>query len=230
LTDPASALPSTVLAHIVIEGQNVRLRPTVATDAEAAFPLVYRERKVLDWLCWQGPADVAELREAYTDWRALSRGGDNYKLTVEGVDDGRFLGVASLRFQDHPTIGDLGYWLGVPYHGRGFGRELVGLLVHIGFEVLGAAALSAEVFPGNEASVRILERNGFRLERRAPRDHLAGRGCSAEVETSARTADSVPDPLRPRDLFLMTRWDVPASCQRPTRLEIQSEPRGAHTR
>lgn len=197
-----------ILSDVLLEGARLRLRPLRAEDAEAAFPLVHRERAVLDWLCWQGPADLAELRDEYAAWRNVTPTGANYRFAVEAVADGAFLGGASLRYADHPAIGDIGYWLGVPYHGRGLGRELVALLMHLGFDVLGSTALSAEVFPGNTASVKVLERNGFRLERRA---------APAPPQLGAH-----PDPLRPRDLFLAMPSDRPAATPPPRRVRVES--------
>lgn len=201
------------LSDVLVEGSLVRLRPVRPDDAPAAFPLVYGVRPVLDWLCWQGPRDLDELREAYSAWRAPSPSGDNYHLAVEAVADGAFLGTASLRYADHPHIGDLGDWLGVPYHGRGYGTELVGLLVHIGFDLMGSTALSAEVFPGNAGSVAVLERNGFRLARRA-------RG-SAAATSAAAAACGHPDPRRPRDQFLMLPADRPAARPEPRLVRFQ---------
>lgn len=194
------------LSDVLLEGLRVRLRPVRPDDAPAAFPLVHGVRPVLDWLCWQGPRDLDELRAAYSQWRSVASEGADYHLAVEDVADGSFLGTASLRFAGHPHVGDLGYWLGVPHHGRGFGTELVALLVHLGFDVLGSTALTAEVYPGNAASVAVLERNGFRLARPA-RVAPPGPGSPERV--------GPPDPLRPRDQFLMLPMDRPATAPRP---------------
>ena len=205
--------PPMTLSDVLVEGSLVRLRPVRPDDAPAAFPLIHGVRPVLDWLCWQGPRDLDELREAYSTWRALAPTGDNYHLAVEALADGTFLGTASLRYADHPHIGDLGYWLGVPHHGRGYGTELVGLLVHVGFELMASTALSAEVFPGNAASVAVLQRNGFRLARRAS-------GAPA-VTCGPATAGCPPDPSRPRDRFLMLRADRPPGCPGPSLVRFQ---------
>jgi ribosomal-protein-alanine N-acetyltransferase len=202
------ATPTPTLSDVLVEGARVRLRPVRPDDAPASFPLVHGVRAVLDWLCWQGPRDLDDLREAYSTWRAESPRGDNYHLAVEALADGTFLGTASLRFADHPHIGDIGYWLGVPHHGRGYGTELVGLLVHIGFELMASTALSAEVFPGNAASVAVLERNGFRLARRAAAAPASSCG-------TAPTCGGHPDPRRPRDQFMMLRADRPAGRPEP---------------
>jgi ribosomal-protein-alanine N-acetyltransferase len=215
--------PSTrILEDLDLAGDNVRIRPLRAADARSLFPLVHGVRPVLDWLCWQGPSDLEELERDSAVWRVVTPNGTNYRFAVELVTGGEVIGTASLRFVDHPHVGDLGYWLGVPYHGRGFGSELVALLVHLGFDLLGTPALSAEVFPGNHASERVLERNGFRLERAVPACDGVGRpphavACgSGTAAASGELAATPPHPLRPRNLFLALAFDRAPGVLRPT--------------
>lgn len=58
--------------------------------------------------------------------------------------------------------GALGYWLGRPWHGRGYATEAASaLLVHV-FGALGANVVEAGVFADNPASLRVLQKLGFR--------------------------------------------------------------------
>ncbi|MEU6771172.1 GNAT family protein [Streptomyces sp. NPDC046759] len=52
----------------------------------------------------------------------------------------------------------VGYWLGRPYWGRGVGTRALGLFL----EMDPVRPLYADPFGGNTASVRLLERHGFR--------------------------------------------------------------------
>lgn len=58
----------------------------------------------------------------------------------------------------------LGYWMGVRHAGQGFMTEAVGLLLPFVFRNLWLHRLEAACLPMNEASVRVLEKNGFRRE------------------------------------------------------------------
>ena len=202
-----------VLSDLCLEGPRLRLRPVRQRDAVAAFPMIHRERRVLDWLCWQGPVDEADLREAYGAWRSGASEGADYHFAIESHgSEGTLLGTASLRFAGHPFIGDLGYWLGVEHHGRGFGSEMVGLLARLAFGPLTATAVTAEVFPGNDASVAILERNGFSLQRDVP-----------EHSREPPSEGAVPDPDRPRRLFLVMATDLPGGVVEAHRMDAPLE-------
>jgi [ribosomal protein S5]-alanine N-acetyltransferase len=58
----------------------------------------------------------------------------------------------------------VGYWLGKPYVCRGYMTEAVRAAVGFGFETLHLPRLEAATMPNNAASIRVLERNGFRRE------------------------------------------------------------------
>jgi len=58
----------------------------------------------------------------------------------------------------------LGYWIGKPHAGRGYMTEAVRATVAFAFETLNLHRLEAATMPNNLASIRVLERNGFRRE------------------------------------------------------------------
>src|SRR5690606_28086395 len=60
--------------------------------------------------------------------------------------------------------GNLGYWMGEEFAGRGLMSEAVATLLPFYFETLGLHRLHAACLPHNAASRRVLEKNGFREE------------------------------------------------------------------
>jgi len=159
-TDTASSGPSPRFS-LELEGERVLLRPHRPEDAPRAFELLHRVEPILDWLTWGGPRSVEELAGYYADGWLRTENGDEYRLAVVERSSGELAGSVALRFVGHPEVGDVGYWIGRPYQGRGLGSEALTLTAHLGFHHLRARALSAWVFDGNERSRRMLERNGF---------------------------------------------------------------------
>jgi ribosomal-protein-alanine N-acetyltransferase len=60
--------------------------------------------------------------------------------------------------------GQIGYWIGEPYAGRGLMLEALGLLVAYTFETLRLHRIEAACIPDNHRSLRLLEKAGFRRE------------------------------------------------------------------
>jgi RimJ/RimL family protein N-acetyltransferase len=61
------------------------------------------------------------------------------------------------------TEGELviGYWIAVPFWGRGYAKEAVQGMIEIAFSMSSASRIVASVRTTNPASKRVLERNGF---------------------------------------------------------------------
>ena len=56
---------------------------------------------------------------------------------------------------------NIGYWIGKQYQGKGIATECIKLVVNYAFDILKLEEISAYVFPENNPSIRILEKNGF---------------------------------------------------------------------
>ena len=55
----------------------------------------------------------------------------------------------------------IGYWIGKQYQGKGIATECVKLVVNYAFDDLKLEEISAYVFPDNNSSIRVLEKNAF---------------------------------------------------------------------
>jgi [ribosomal protein S5]-alanine N-acetyltransferase len=168
-----------------LEGERVVLRPVSEGDALRAFELIAGRREILRWLIWDGPASVLELEERYRRWRLdeseprfdrqVDGKGSDYQFAICERRGQGFVGAISVRFRGHSDEGDLGYWIGTEYWGRGFASEAVRLVDRFAFQHVGANALCACVFAGNDASRCVLERNGYAHEHTRPAN-IAKRG------------------------------------------------------
>lgn len=167
-TESGPPAPARRLAGLELCGERVRLRPHRRADACAAFALLAGQEEILRWLLWDGPTRVGELEEYYAHWRHEGAQGPELRLALEERASGALAGSLALRFTDQAGQGDVGYWLGLPFQGRGLGSEALALAARLAFRHLGAHTLYAWVFVGNQASRRVLEKNGFTLVRTVP--------------------------------------------------------------
>ena len=76
--------------------------------------------------------------------------------------DGALAGLVSLMALNRlRASAQVGYWIAVPYWGRGIASEALRLAVRFGFGELHLAELGAGCLAVNAASARVLEKNGF---------------------------------------------------------------------
>src|SRR4029077_9456397 len=86
----------------------------------------------------------------------------NVCIEVQGRVAG---GIGLQRGEDvHRQSAQFGYWLGEQYWRRGIVSEAIGAFVEYSFAIFELHRMEAEVYSGNPASGRVLEKNGFVLE------------------------------------------------------------------
>jgi [ribosomal protein S5]-alanine N-acetyltransferase len=151
--------------YIELVGRQVRLRPTVATDAQRAFEYTWKNDQILKWLFWKGPMGKAELAETLgAKWPVEMQAGTKYSLAIEEVGQPGLIGVIDARIERYARQLEVGYWLGVPYWRKGYMAEAVGLICHFCFHHLKAEVVQGGAFAGNHASRRVMEKAGFNFE------------------------------------------------------------------
>ena len=113
------------------------------------LPYPYTETDA-DW--WLGMVAENDGKEGV--WRAI-------------VADGQIVGSISVErmADENRAAGSIGYMILTPFWLQGIGTEAVRQICTIAFRELALERIIGEVFPENLASVRVLEKNGFQLER-----------------------------------------------------------------
>jgi RimJ/RimL family protein N-acetyltransferase len=159
-----------VLTPVVLTTPRLRLRPPEPADA-AALLAVFADPAVTRY--WSSPPwtaiDQAEAQIS-ADAADLAEGTAMRLAIVPAVParagaDGPLLGTVSLFHLDPGNRrAEIGYALGRPAWGQGYGQEAVRALVGHAFGALDLNRLEADVDPRNQASARLLERLGFRPE------------------------------------------------------------------
>jgi RimJ/RimL family protein N-acetyltransferase len=152
------------LTAVVLDTPRLRLRPPEPADA-AALLAVFADPAVTRY--WSSPPWTAiDQAEAQISEDAADLAeGTAMRLAITPGAGGPLLGTVSLF---HLDVGsrraEIGYALGRPAWGQGYGQEAVRALVAHAFGALDLNRLEADVDPRNHASARLLERLGFRPE------------------------------------------------------------------
>ena len=88
------------------------------------------------------------------------------------------VGSCALKYVDRDEgQAEVGYWIGVPYWGRGYAKAAVRRAVRFAFGDLGLRRVVAEVLESNAASARVVEAVGFEAVGRF--ETSEGRHCGA---------------------------------------------------
>ena len=97
---------------------------------------------------------------AMIDEKIESNEGINWAITIKG--DPRLIGVIGhYRIQKENYRAEIGYMILPEYNGKGIVTEAVREAVKYGFDVMKLHSIEAVIEPGNLASAKVLEKNGF---------------------------------------------------------------------
>jgi len=145
----------------------VTIRPLAHGDAAPLLDLRSRHRAFLE--PWE------PLRD--DDFYTLERQRQGVEASVREREEGRsapfvvvhegaIVGAVNLTAIVRGVFQNayLGYWISPDVGGRGFATEAVRQAVETGFRTLALHRVQAAVIPRNVASVRVLEKAGFREE------------------------------------------------------------------
>jgi len=122
-------------------------REVAATTLRIPHP--YREQDAVDFVAACRPDADAGLCARFA-------------ITLR--DNAQFCGGVGLRLELDHHRAELGYWLGVPYWGRGYATEAAQAVVRYGFNTLGLRRIHASHILDNPASGRVLQKIGMRRE------------------------------------------------------------------
>jgi RimJ/RimL family protein N-acetyltransferase len=107
------------------------------------------------------------LTKANEDFRS----GRSVIFAISILPQPELCGAVGLDISEAHSHAELGYWIGVPFWGKGYTTEAAGAAAQFAFETLQLHRICAHHFTGNTASKRVLEKIGMRHEGRS-RQHI----------------------------------------------------------
>ena len=137
------------------------LRPWKESDAESLYEYA-KDPLVGPIAGWPVHTSVENSREII---RNVLSAPENYAVCLKS--DNKAIGSIGLisPMQSHTKAADGelegGYWIGVPFWGKGYIPEAVRQLQKYAFEELGCTAMWCGYYEGNEKSKRVQEKCGF---------------------------------------------------------------------
>lgn len=155
------------------DGEHVYIRLLGVEDAEDLFELRVRNHDFL--LPWEprrsgGPPTIENQRAQLEHAGQSARADRAYHFGIFRKDDG-LVGTITLSnvargAWQNATVG---YFVDEAHNGKGYATEAIRLAAELAFGELGLHRVQAGVMPRNPASMRALEKAGFRREGLSPR-------------------------------------------------------------
>lgn len=121
-------------------------------------------------LLWDGPESISEIANWVESCQTETFEDSGYHWVVRDRtgaftgSSGQALGAIGTRPRGEPGRGDVGYWLGREYWGKGIMTEALSRLIEFGFHDLDYYKIEADVYTSNRRGLRLVERVGMKRE------------------------------------------------------------------
>ena len=143
-----------------IETERLLMRLPQLSDAQAIFGGYAQDSEVTRYLIWQSHHDVQETERFLAECIAAWRQGTRFPWVITLKASGELIGMVEMRIDGFKA--DVGYVIARRWWGRGLTPEA---------SLRPSSGMGSPLLPGNDASVRVLQKLGF-LEEGTRRDYL----------------------------------------------------------
>jgi ribosomal-protein-alanine N-acetyltransferase len=140
------------------------LRPLKFSDAPAVQRLAGAREIAATTLTIPHPYEDGMAEEWIERQAAAYGAGTRVVFGLVQRDRAEFTGAMGLRLVADCAMGELGYWVGLPFWNRGFATEAARELLRFGFRTVGLNRIYAQHFARNPSSGRVMQKLGMRYE------------------------------------------------------------------
>ncbi|MDA1265163.1 MAG: GNAT family protein [Planctomycetota bacterium] len=148
-----------------IESEHLTLAAWELADVQPLYALVKANQAYLsNWMPWaRDEITLDGYFDFVRDRRAAFDKGEDYVYGLT-LPDGTLAGSAGLHGRCGAGGMEVGYWIAEEHTNQGLATESAALLSRVALQHLAVARVELRVQPGNDASIRVAEKLGFRHE------------------------------------------------------------------
>lgn len=151
--------------RIELTADLVRMRPLDLRD----IPKVQRlasAKEIAENTFVPHPYPPEGAREFVEKARQQWQDDEAYVFAIIERARGVFVGCMGIHPQPAHRRAEVGYWIGLPYWGRGYASAALRLIIGFGFDTLKLNRIAAGHFPRNPASGRVMQKANMTYEGR----------------------------------------------------------------
>jgi len=144
--------------------ERLLLRPFADSDAPAVERLVSAREIAANTLLIPHPYPAGEAARWIAGHEQAFEEERNVVFAVTLAGGGELVGAIALMLTRKDDRGEIGYWIGVPYWGRGYASEAAAAVLRYGFEEQHLNRIEALHFSSNPASGHVIRKLGMQHE------------------------------------------------------------------
>ena len=182
------------MAFTPLQTERLTLRLHALSDIPALMPLIGAREVAATTLRIPHPYTESDAQDFMAGMQEELLNGSGLRLGIVVRESDTLCGGVGLRTESDHRRAELGYWIDVPYWGKGYATEAARAIVKYGFETLGLHRIFASHFAHNLGSARVLRKIGMRHEG-SQRGHILKWGEFVDIEMYGMVASDVENAL-----------------------------------
>lgn len=148
----------------VIYATRIRLRHLEVSDTDSLFE-IFSDREALRFWSWKPYTERAQAEKLLAEIHEHFRQKTLFQWGIARKADDKIIGTTTLfRLDEQSRRAEIGYILNRRFWGNGFAGEALTALLDFAFEKMNLHRIEADIEPRNAASVKTVERLGFKRE------------------------------------------------------------------
>lgn len=151
-----------ITMYETLEGEHIRLRKAKETDYLSMWKNVWGDEAVYRWMLFQPTLTEAEAIDRCR--RSINYQKENFAWFVALKDTDEAVGLCAIREYEPSRFEEAGIGIAAKCQGKGYGKEIVALLLDLVFMKLGARDCQYGYFSDNAKSKKVAESFGFHYD------------------------------------------------------------------
>ncbi|MFB5661178.1 GNAT family N-acetyltransferase [Alteribacillus sp. HJP-4] len=148
----------------ILQTERLLLRPYRLEDAPRVTKIANDERIAATTLAIPHPYHLEDAERWIKQHPAVVENGEAYPYAIVKKAANELMGTVTIRVDQTHHNGELGYWIGTDYWGKGFTTEAVRRIMDFGFHELRLQRIFAPIMRKNTASAKVLQKAGLFYE------------------------------------------------------------------
>ena len=146
----------------IFETAHLRVRKFERNDARNLYEN-HLEEEMKEWIPNESYADIAEAQDAIEFYiNCVDNHRLPYVLAIELKETGELIGDTGVNeVEGSPKEVEIGYSICKKHSGKGYATEVIGAMTDYIIKTFGINVLYGRVMHGNNASVKVMEKNGY---------------------------------------------------------------------
>lgn len=147
-----------------LQTERFLLRRFVEEDYYAMYHKWAKHEEVARYFPWNPMSDIESAKEKMSKWVQNYSREDYYHWGIACKEDGNLIGTINLKIDEDNNSAETSYIVAPDVWNKGVMTEVLKKVISFGFEILQLNRIAAEFFEGNEASRRVMEKCGMKIE------------------------------------------------------------------